>query len=199
MWYVYLLQSQKDKRWYTGISNDLQKRFLQHQRGLSTWTKNRGPFKVIYYEASENEEDARSREKYLKSGMGKRYLKNRLNRFLSLTGMILLRWFITTLAVFALPYFVSGISVDNILTAVVVAACLVFLNMVVKPVITLLTLPINILTLGLFSLVINGLFFWLVAKIITGITVDSFQAAFIGALVIAIVNWIVSRFVKHDD
>ena len=50
------------------------------------WTKNRGPFELIYYEASKNETDARSREKYLKSGMGKRYIKNRLKRFLSLTG-----------------------------------------------------------------------------------------------------------------
>ena len=113
--------------------------------------------------------------------------------------MIILRWFITTLAVFSLPYFVDGIAVSSIITAIVVAACLVFLNMVVKPVVTLLTLPINIITLGLFSLVINGLFFWLVAKIITGFTVSTFIAAVIGALVISIVNWVIGRFVKHDD
>ena len=59
--------------------------------------------------------------------------------------MILLRWFITTLAIFALPYFVSGITVNkNTLTALIVGACLVFLNMVVKPIITLLTLPIAV-------------------------------------------------------
>ncbi len=50
------------------------------------WTKKRGLFELIYYEASKNITDARSREKYLKSGMGKRYLKTRLKRFLSLTG-----------------------------------------------------------------------------------------------------------------
>jgi putative membrane protein len=109
--------------------------------------------------------------------------------------MILLRWFITTLAIFALPYFVAGISVHSILTAVIVAACLVFLNMVVKPVITLLTLPLNVLTLGLFSIVINGAFFWFVAQIITGFTVASFVAAIIGALIISIINWIISRFI----
>ncbi len=110
--------------------------------------------------------------------------------------MILLRWFITTLAVFALPHFVLGISVDSIVTALIVSACLVFLNMVVKPIVTILTLPINILTLGLFSLIINGVFFWFVAQIITGLTIDSFKAAIIGALVISIINWIISHFIK---
>lgn len=86
MWYVYVLQSQKDKRWYTGLSNDLRKRFMQHNAGLSTSTKGRGPFTLIYYEACHNENDARSREPYLKSGPGKRYIRNRLKRFLSLTG-----------------------------------------------------------------------------------------------------------------
>jgi len=109
--------------------------------------------------------------------------------------MILLRWFITTLAIFALPYFVAGITVNSILTAVIVAACLVFLNMVVKPIVTLLTLPINILTLGLFSIVINGAFFWFVAQIITGFTIKGFTSAIIGALVISIINWIVGKFV----
>lgn len=109
--------------------------------------------------------------------------------------MILLRWFITTLAVFALPYFVAGVSVQSILTAVIVAACLVFINMVVKPIVTILTLPINILTLGLFSIVLNGVFFWFVAQIISGFTVASLAAAIIGALVISVINWIVNQFV----
>lgn len=113
--------------------------------------------------------------------------------------MIILRWFITTLAVFALPYFVAGVSVSSILTAVVVAACLVFLALVVKPFVTLLTLPINLLTFGLFSIVINGAFFWFVSHIITGFTVATFTAAIIGAFVITVINWIVSRFVRHDD
>lgn len=112
--------------------------------------------------------------------------------------MILLRWFITVLAIFALPYFVSGIGVSSILTAVIVSACLVFLNMVVKPIISILTLPLNILTLGLFSLVVNGLFFWFVGQIIQGFTISSFKAAIIGAFVISIINWIVSKFIDHE-
>ena len=86
MFYVYVIQSRKSQYWYTGTTNDLRKRLRQHNEGKSTWTKKRGPWDLIYYEACLNEEDARSREKYLKTGMGKRYLKNRLRRFLSLTG-----------------------------------------------------------------------------------------------------------------
>jgi len=86
MWYVYVLRSTTNSRWYTGSTSNLRKRFSQHQTGKSTWTKSRGPFELIYYEACKDESDARSRELYLKSAMGKRYLNNRLKRFLSLTG-----------------------------------------------------------------------------------------------------------------
>jgi len=85
-WYTYVLKSTKDDNWYTGVTNDLRKRFNQHSEGKSTATRGRGPFVLIYYEMCMDKEDARSRELYLKSGMGKRYLKNRLRRFLSLTG-----------------------------------------------------------------------------------------------------------------
>ncbi len=85
-WFTYLLESKRDKRWYTGCANDLRKRFKQHNDGSVPSTKGRGPFIIIYYEACFNKNDAFARERYLKSGMGKRYLKNRLKRFLSLTG-----------------------------------------------------------------------------------------------------------------
>ena len=86
MFYTYIMQSKKDNRWYTGSANNLRKRFKDHNLNKVYSTKSRGPFELIYYEACLNEQDARVREKYLKSGMGKRYLKNRLKRFLSLTG-----------------------------------------------------------------------------------------------------------------
>ena len=85
-WYTYVLQSLKDHRWYTGSTNDLRKRFKEHTYGLNQSTKSRGPFELIYYEMCKNKGDARSRELFLKSGMGKRYLKKRLKRFLPLTG-----------------------------------------------------------------------------------------------------------------
>ena len=83
MWYTYILVSDKDKHWYTGCTNDLRKRFKEHNEEKVFSTKNRGPLKLIYYEACINKNDAFAREKYLKTGMGKRYLKNRLKRFLS--------------------------------------------------------------------------------------------------------------------
>ena len=86
MFYVYVIRSRKSGRLYTGSTNDLRKRLKQHNEGKSTWTIHKGQWEIIYYVASLNEEDVRSREKYLKTGMGKRYLKNRLKRFLSLTG-----------------------------------------------------------------------------------------------------------------
>ncbi|MDP4038947.1 MAG: GIY-YIG nuclease family protein [bacterium] len=86
MYYTYILQSKKDNKLYTGYTQDLQKRFIEHSKGLNFSTKGRGPFDLIYYEACLNRDDASSRERYLKSGMGKRYIRNRLKRFLSLTG-----------------------------------------------------------------------------------------------------------------
>lgn len=86
MYYIYVLQSSKDGFFYTGYTSDLRKRFNQHNQGFVSSTKNRGPFKLIYYEACLHQQDATAREKFLKSGPGKRYLKNRLKRFLSLTG-----------------------------------------------------------------------------------------------------------------
>lgn len=86
MFYTYVIQSKKDGRRYTGFTNKLRKRFKEHNSNKVFSTKGRGPFELIYYEACVNKQDAQMREKYLKTGMGKRYLKNRLKRFLSLTG-----------------------------------------------------------------------------------------------------------------
>ena len=85
-YYIYLLQSIRTSKWYTGYTSNLRKRFNEHQNNQSVYTKGRGPFNLIYYEACLNEYDAKARESFLKSGMGRRYLKNRLKRFLSLTG-----------------------------------------------------------------------------------------------------------------
>ncbi|PIT97638.1 excinuclease ABC subunit C [Candidatus Berkelbacteria bacterium CG10_big_fil_rev_8_21_14_0_10_41_12] len=86
MHYTYILQSKKDNCLYTGCTKDLRKRFDEHIQGRVYPTRARGPFKIIYYEACWDRGDAFAREKYLKSVYGKRYLKNRLKRFLSLTG-----------------------------------------------------------------------------------------------------------------
>lgn len=71
---------------YTGYTRDLRKRFNEHNEGKSTYTKHRGPYELVYYEACLDENDAIAREKYLKTGKGKRYIKYRLKRFLFRTG-----------------------------------------------------------------------------------------------------------------
>ena len=83
--YVYVLKSNKDGKFYTGCTNDLRKRFSQHCKGQVSSTKERLPVILIYYEMCFEQGDAYSREKYLKTGMGKRYIRNRLKRFLALT------------------------------------------------------------------------------------------------------------------
>ena len=83
---VYVRRSRKTGQWYTGYTQNLQKRLSEHQTEARGYTRKRGPYEVMYYEACISEDDARAREKYLKSGMGKRYVRNRLKRFLTLTG-----------------------------------------------------------------------------------------------------------------
>ncbi len=82
-YYVYILESISTNDWYTGCTSDLRKRFTQHNNGVSTYTKYRGPYKLIYYEASLDKKDAFARERYLKTGMGKRYVKNRIKNQLN--------------------------------------------------------------------------------------------------------------------
>ena len=77
-YYTYVLKSDIDNNWYTGFTSNLRKRLAEHDNGMNLSTKHRAPFTLIYYEACLNKYDAIAREKYLKSGMGKRYLRNRL-------------------------------------------------------------------------------------------------------------------------
>ena len=84
MHYVYVLQSLKDGGFYTGYTENIQKRILEHNKGQVFSTKSRAPFKIIYFEGCLYVKDAYNREKYLKSGMGKRYVKNRLKFFFEL-------------------------------------------------------------------------------------------------------------------
>ena len=78
MHYTYVLLSDVDGQFYTGSMSDLKRRFGQHNEGEVPSTKSRRPFRLIYYEACLSKADAVAREHYLKSGMGKRYLRNRL-------------------------------------------------------------------------------------------------------------------------
>ena len=82
MYYTYVLLSEMDKEFYTGFTTDLKERLQEHQRGKVLSTAKRRPLKLIYYEACLNEMDAIKREKYFKTGFGRRFLKNRLENFI---------------------------------------------------------------------------------------------------------------------
>ena len=71
--YVYLLVSEIDNSWYIGYTSDLEKRIIEHNSGKTITTNRKKPWKVLYYEVAFNKEDAIARERYLKSGMGRRY------------------------------------------------------------------------------------------------------------------------------
>ena len=83
MHYIYILQSEKDKQFYTGYAGDLQNRLVEHNSGKVKSTQNRLPLKLVYYEACQNQQDATHREKYLKTAWGKRYIKQRLKNYLT--------------------------------------------------------------------------------------------------------------------
>ena len=83
MFYVYVLHSDQDAGFYIGFSSDLKKRLAQHKRGAATATSYRGPWKLIYYEAYVEQADALGRERYLKSGSGRRFLRAQLQHYLA--------------------------------------------------------------------------------------------------------------------
>ncbi|MFH1620984.1 MAG: phage holin family protein [Patescibacteria group bacterium] len=105
---------------------------------------------------------------------------------------LLLRWLISALSVIAAAYIVPGVSIANTWTALMVALIIGLINALIRPLILLLTLPVNILTLGLFTFVINALMFWLASSIVKGFDVVDFKAAFFGALVFWLVSWLVN-------
>ena len=82
MFYVYVLRSESDSGFYIGFSTDLKRRLAEHTRGAAFATKSRGPWKLIYYEAYTKREDAECREKFLKSGAGRRLLRAQLRHYL---------------------------------------------------------------------------------------------------------------------
>lgn len=82
MYYVYLLESEKDESWYIGYTKDLRNRFKSHNKGLNIATKNKKPWKLIYYEAYLERSDAKKREIFLKSGSGRRFLKKQILNYL---------------------------------------------------------------------------------------------------------------------
>lgn len=108
---------------------------------------------------------------------------------------LLLVWLINTVALIAVAYLMPSISVASFNAALVAALVLGLVNAVVRPVLVLLTLPVTILTLGLFIFVLNGLLFWAVAEWLEGFTVAGFWSGVLGAIVFSIVSWLLSALV----
>ncbi|HEY4474136.1 MAG TPA: phage holin family protein [Candidatus Paceibacterota bacterium] len=107
----------------------------------------------------------------------------------------LVRFLGATLAVLLAAYLIPGFVVSGFYTALIVALVLGVLNITIKPILVLLTLPLNLLTLGLFSFVINAALLLFIASFVEGFTVTGFVPALLGGVVIAVVNWIVHEFV----
>ncbi|MCX6907384.1 MAG: phage holin family protein [Verrucomicrobia bacterium] len=117
------------------------------------------------------------------------------NSFLS----FLARWFVTAVAVLAASKLVNGIAYADYGSLAVAALLLGIINALVRPVLLFITLPVNVLTLGLFTLVINGALFLLVGRVVRGFYVADFWAAFWGAIVVSIVSFLVGTVVRGGE
>jgi putative membrane protein len=108
---------------------------------------------------------------------------------------LLIVWVLNALALMAVAYLVPGIHVANFTAALIAALVIGLVNILIKPLLVLLTLPITLLTLGLFILVINGLLFWAVGNYLQGFSVSSIVVGVIGALVYSIISGVLSAIV----
>lgn len=105
---------------------------------------------------------------------------------------LLIVWIVNSLALLAVPYLMRSVQVDSLGTALVAALVLGLVNTLVRPALVLLTLPVTVLTLGLFIFVINGLMFWAVAHLVSGFHVAGFWSAVGGAFLYSIISWALS-------
>ena len=104
-------------------------------------------------------------------------------------GKLLLVWLINAVSLIAVAYLLPGIGVESFITALVAALVLGLVNAVIRPILVLLTLPVTLVTLGLFILVINGLLFWFVGSFISGFVVSGLLSGILGAIVYSLVSW----------
>jgi putative membrane protein len=108
---------------------------------------------------------------------------------------LLLVWLVNAAALFALPYIFTSIHVSSFGAALVAALVFGLINTLIRPVLVLLTLPVTVLTLGLFIFIINGLLFWAVGSWLEGFRVDGFWAGVFGAIVYSLISWALSALV----
>jgi putative membrane protein len=111
---------------------------------------------------------------------------------------LLVVWILNALALLAVAYFVPNIHVADFLTALIAALVIGLVNMLIKPILVILTLPITIITLGLFILVINGLLFYGVGNWLQGFEVKTLFAGIVGAVVYSVLSWLLTAIVIDD-
>jgi putative membrane protein len=112
---------------------------------------------------------------------------------------LLVVWLINAAALFALPYVFPWVAVDTFWTALVAALVLGLINALIRPLLVLLTLPVTIVTLGLFIFVINGLLFWWVGSFVDGFHVSGFWSGVFGAIVYSLISWLLASLVLRQD
>lgn len=112
---------------------------------------------------------------------------------------LLLTWLINAVALCALPFLMSSVHVTNLVSALIAALVLGLVNTLIRPVLVLLTLPVTLLSMGLFILVINALLFWTVATLIDGFQVSGFWSAFVAAILYSIISWALSTLLLKKD
>ena len=107
---------------------------------------------------------------------------------------IIWHWLVVSLALIFTAYVMPGqIVLRPLYVAFFAGAILLFINFIIKPIISLLTLPINLLTLGVFGIVLNGAIFWTLGAVIPGFHIASFMSATIGACIVSVLNWILEK------
>ena len=112
---------------------------------------------------------------------------------------LLIRILVTGLAVLISSYILPGVTVDGMVSAIIVAAVLMLINAVVKPIMIILTLPVTIFTLGLFLLVINAICILLASSLVPGFHVDGFWWALLFSVILAIINSIFEGFARQNE
>ena len=111
---------------------------------------------------------------------------------------ILIRWLVLTLSIMLTAYLLEGIYVAGFFSALFAAAALGILNAFFRPILIILTLPINILSLGLFTFIINAMLLMMASGIISGFVVRGFWSAVFGSLLISVVSWLLSSFINEQ-
>jgi putative membrane protein len=104
---------------------------------------------------------------------------------------LVLKWLLSALALLAVTYLYTGVQVTSFTSALIAAAVIGLLNMVVRPVLVVLTLPVTIVTLGLFLFIINALMFWSASGLLNGFHVNGFAAALIGSLIYSLLGVVI--------